>query len=104
MNRFATSLIAAAALGCTFAANAAIKVNAADLPHITNGGTGFIGVTESATMKTERMSAAAATTPKSHTGWMPATSQEASPTYDTQTLGAGPMSDPRMHRLWGTPQ
>jgi hypothetical protein len=42
-------LILAAALGCTaLGAQAAMPVNAADLPRISNGGTGFIGLTESA--------------------------------------------------------
>jgi hypothetical protein len=115
MNRFTTTVFAAAVACFAIGANAQMKVNAADLPHITNGGTGFIGVTDSA-MKTDRMAAlsmapaatpmAATTTMKSstRTDWTPAMSQEATPTYDAaKTLGSGPMSDPRMHRSWGTP-
>jgi hypothetical protein len=42
-------LILGAALGClALGAQAAMPVNAADLPRISNGGTGFIGLTESA--------------------------------------------------------
>jgi len=113
MNRFTTTVFAAAVACFAIGANAQMKVNAADLQHVTNGGTGFIGVTASA-MKTDRMvamSAAPAATPMAtttatttRTDWTPAMSQEATPTYDTaKTLGSGPMSDPRMHRSWGTP-
>jgi len=116
MNRFTTTVFAAAVACFAIGANAQMKVNAADLPHITNGGTGFIGVTDS-TMKTDRMAAMSAAptatmttaapatiTNATRTGWTPAMSQEATPTYDAaKTLGSGPMSDPRMHRSWGTP-
>jgi hypothetical protein len=106
MNRFAT-LAAAAAVCCTFAAHAGMKINAADVPHISNGGTGYIGVTASA-MTSDRM-AAMSTTPTAatttRTDWTPSMSQEAAATYDAaKTLGgSGRMSDPRMHRAWGTP-
>jgi hypothetical protein len=102
MNRFAT-LLAAAAVCCTFAAQAQTRVNAADLPHITNGGTGYIGLTASA-MTSERMPmmSPAATTA---TGSTPSMSQEARADQPTlRTLGgAAAWSDPRMHRAWGTP-
>ncbi len=101
MNRFAT-LLAAAAVCATFAAHAEMRVNAADLPRISNGGTGYIGLTASATTsgRMPTMSEAATT----HAAATPSMSQEATPTYDgAKTLGSGPMSDPRMHRGWGTP-
>lgn len=102
MNRFAT-LLAAAAVCCTFAAQADMRVNAADLPHISNGGTGYIGLAASA-MTSDRMPAMsqAATT---HTRGMPSMSQESradEPMLRTLGAAAAP-SDPRMHRAWGTP-
>jgi hypothetical protein len=50
MKRF-SNLILCATLACgTLAAQAGTTLQAADLPRIGNGGTGFIGVTESAGM------------------------------------------------------
>ena len=105
MNRFAALLAAAAAaVCCTFAAQAGTRVNAADLPHISNGGTGYIGLTESATTpdRLPKMSDAATT----RAGSTPPMSQEARADQATlRTLGSGaaPAADARMHRAWGTP-
>lgn len=50
MNRF-PNLMLCATLACgAAAAQAGTSLKAADLPRITNGGTGFVGVTESAGM------------------------------------------------------
>lgn len=104
MNRFATLLAAAAV--CTFAAHAQAGVNAVDVPHISNGSTGFIGLTESAP-RTNRMGAAPDAAMAMRPA-MPATSQEARPdepraeTLRTRGDAAAP-SHPLMHPTWGTP-
>lgn len=49
MKRF-SNLMLCATLACCAAAAQASTLKAADVPRITNGGTGFIGVTESAGM------------------------------------------------------
>lgn len=50
MKRFPNLILCAALAGGAAAAQAGTHVRAADLPRITNGGTGFIGVTDSAGM------------------------------------------------------
>jgi hypothetical protein len=47
MKRFSNLMLGATLACCAAAAQAATTLKAADLPRITNGGTGFIGVTES---------------------------------------------------------
>lgn len=47
MNTTAKLLISSCALGLTLAANAGVAMNGDDTSRITNGGTGFIGVTQS---------------------------------------------------------
>jgi hypothetical protein len=50
MKRFSNFVLSATLGCCAAAAQAGTPIKAADLPQITNGGTGFIGVTESAGM------------------------------------------------------
>jgi hypothetical protein len=98
MNRLATPLFAAAlALGAV-AAHASMRVNAADLPHITNGGTGFIGLTASAgqpAMDTMHDWSRVSTAPY-------ASQERGAP--DTRAMGGHAMpAAAGMHRAWGTP-
>ena len=51
MKRISHLMLSATLVCCAAAAQAATTLKAADVPYITNGGTGFIGVTESAGMK-----------------------------------------------------
>lgn len=50
MKRFPNLILCAVLAGGAAAAQAGTHVRAADLPRISNGGTGFIGVTDSAAM------------------------------------------------------
>ena len=54
MARFSNLMLSATLACCAAAAQAGSAIKSADLPAITNGGTGFIGVTESAGMPGQR--------------------------------------------------
>jgi hypothetical protein len=114
--------IAATAL-LSFGAQAAMPVNAADLPRISNGGTGFIGVTESAGMAQDSRSAYVRPAAGGNT-WVPAQAGEASTMVngvpnqqqaaagngaDLRTMGAAPANSystgaAAMNPSWGTPK
>jgi hypothetical protein len=102
MNRIATPLLAVAIACSAFSAHASMHVDAATLPHVTNGGTGFIGVTASASM--DRMDSS-----RDGARWSTASareqSQERGETVSAlQTMGSNAMpAAPATHRSWGTP-
>jgi hypothetical protein len=107
MNRLATHLFAAAIACGAFAAHASLRTDSADT-HITNGGTGFIGVTASAGMPAmSRMTRMDAGRRDVRAWSAPAAdrSQErGAPTPALQTMGGNAMpAAPAMHRAWGTP-
>ena len=127
MKRFSTIALFAAIACCAAAAQAG-TLKSADIPPITNGGTGFIGVTQSFGMPAQPFNVrwnATATTPiplqageastfvqgqpnanPDAPGVNPAAAAGDHVTGNLRTMGnAGSMSDfpPGAHPQWGTP-
>jgi hypothetical protein len=106
--------IAAAAAGSLLLAHGALATQATEVPRITNGGTGFIGVTESANTgwrpaSADRMAALPAGEASTWVNGRPNANPEApmagSRAPDTRAMGAS--ADPRANAArnpsWGTP-
>jgi hypothetical protein len=126
MRKNRLSLLAAAMLAATCSLAAHAGVNAVDVPRITNGGTGYHGLTGSAGMPAERYQPMRSTGPvtagyatrageaSTLVDGRPNASPEAdaivlhrsarSTPADTRAMGAGSMGwSPASHASWGTP-
>ena len=91
MNTLPKLLIASCTMCLAMAANAGVAPNGDDTSRISNGGTGYIGLTQSAGQpRTSDMKARHAAMPKHN--------------RETQKMGSyGTASGPATHPMWGTP-
>ena len=91
MNTLPKLLITSCAMCIAMAANAAVAPNGDDTSRISNGGTGYIGLTQSAGLpRTNEMNPKAAAAPKHNRA--------------AQKMGSyGTVSGPATHPMWGTP-